>query len=690
MSSTSAQSSGSTPHAIAREEGGVLVMVAIVLPVMVVFVAFVIDVGNWFAHRRHLQTQADAAAFAGALEWGKCFGDTAVANAAIDAAARRYAGSGDGSYNQQLGGTSVDEIHFALNKTQHEPQPGNPGPTDTTVDVREPCEAGMVDVKMTETDLPVFIDVLPFDLVDYINTHARVSIFQRERFSGGLPFGVPDPNPKAGRVIFVDEANLDANGKPTVLGSAPLVKQDDPENGLAIWDNSADPFELPVNSGHIGVRVAFSGASSTTCGDPLVECYPVDPPDPNGLLHVRGYSTTANGAQPNQPVAESVQLTTGTGGCSDPYFVNSASSCGIGVSAQVDFGSFASCTELISGVGPRLFARRAGSNTDHPLTCQSVTGSTSVWTTSGFPIPVNPGEGPVNIELHWEETKGTVGQATCSNRGNNPCKGSFGPVQRTFSATDARTGLVRMAQLWENGSPGANSLELCPTAAPCHAVVARIGTDLNLENASSVDDPLVTLRFGAGSGSQNQALDCDPAVSNFRDEIALGCAPEYERNHGTACPATNGDLWALPQPWDCVALEPGDKTGQIAQGMNLRVHGDESPSECVAPNNWEANFPDFTGDPRAVDLFLTPYGAFTGSGSGTVPVTGFAKFYITGWHNSDQICPGDDTYAADDPAPQKSVVGHFISYLESVNDGTAGDSPCDPSQLGSCVPVMTQ
>ena len=72
-----------------------------------------------------------------------------------------------------------------------------------------------------------------------------------------------------------------------------------------------------------------------------------------------------------------------------------------------------------------------------------------------------------------------------------------------------------------------------------HDVVAKIGIKQNLQdNADSVDDPVVELRFGAASGSQNQALDCDPAIANLQDEIATGCAPEYERNQGTACPST--------------------------------------------------------------------------------------------------------------------------------------------------------
>src|SRR5262249_51691106 len=199
-------SSGSVHDALGGEDGAVLVWVAITLPLIVLLVSFVLDIGNWFAHQRHLQTQADAAALAGALEWGKCFGDKAAADAAINAAAQQYSGQAAGDYNEQIGGTSSDQIHYALNSATYEPT-GNPGPRDETVVQAQPCEAGMVDVKMTETGLPLFIRAAGlFSDVDYINTHARVQIFQRERFSGGLPFGVPDPNPSVGRVIFVDEA----------------------------------------------------------------------------------------------------------------------------------------------------------------------------------------------------------------------------------------------------------------------------------------------------------------------------------------------------------------------------------------------------------------------------------------------------------------------------------------------------
>jgi hypothetical protein len=664
---------------LTAEDGGVLVWVAIALPVLILFVGFVIDVGNWFVHDRHLQTQADAAALAGAAELATAFGacDDAT-DAAVDSAARLYSGEADDGYNHQVGGTSADDLHFVLNSADYYGT-GNHAPTDETVVEAPPCEAGMVDVKMTETDLPLFLKVAGlFTDVDFINSHARVQIFQRDRFSEGLPVGVPDPNPKAARVIFVDEATIDpATGQPTVLGSQPLARNGT-ANGLAIWDNSSNPFPLTVNGSRIGVRVALGGATSTNCGDALVVCY--DAGGANGILHVRGYSTSGSGAQPSAPLARSVSLITGT--CSDPYFIDVSSSCTIGVSAEVDFGN---CTAGggLPAVGPKLTARVNGN--DYPLAASSCpAGShTSVWQTSGSPISIDPAAGPVDVQLSWEETAGTQGTSTCNDKNNNPCKASFGVVQRTFSARGDRTGPIHFAQLSENGAPWANSLQACSSCT--HDLVARIGVELNLaENADSADDPAVALRFGASSGSQNQALDCDPGVSNLKDEIATGCEPEYAINPGTTCPSSPSALWALAQPWSCVAVQTGDATGQIWQGMNLRIHGDEKPKSCVTPNHW-SDFPNLDpGDPRIVPVFVTPFGAFSGSGNGTVPVTNFAVFYVTGWHGSQSTCPTDD------PAPDKSIVGHFIKYVQAFNDGSAGEAPCDPSELGSCVAVMTE
>ena len=80
-----------------------------------------------------------------------------------------------------------------------------------------------------------------------------------------------------------------------------------------------------------------------------------------------------------------------------------------------------------------------------------------------------------------------------------------------------------------------------------------------------------------------------------------------------------------------------------------------------------------SGDPRIVQVFLTKFGAFSDSeGGGTVPVTGFATFYITGWTGQGQgfnnPCQGN----GDDPVPNNDagyIVGHFIKYVQTLNTG---------------------
>ena len=56
---------------LARDErGSVLAFVVVAIPVLLVMMALVIDVGNWFSHKRNLQTKADAGALAAATAYG--------------------------------------------------------------------------------------------------------------------------------------------------------------------------------------------------------------------------------------------------------------------------------------------------------------------------------------------------------------------------------------------------------------------------------------------------------------------------------------------------------------------------------------------------------------------------------------------------------------------------------------------
>ena len=93
---------------VSEEQGGVLVLFGLMLPVLLLVLALVLDVGNWFVHKRHLQMQADAAALAGGGHFGDCFSsDPSVsgnADTTIESAATQYAGNGSSLYNLQIGG----------------------------------------------------------------------------------------------------------------------------------------------------------------------------------------------------------------------------------------------------------------------------------------------------------------------------------------------------------------------------------------------------------------------------------------------------------------------------------------------------------------------------------------------------------------------------------------------------------
>jgi hypothetical protein len=632
-----------------EEDGGVLVIVATWLlgvPVLIVVLILVVDVGNWFLHKRHLQLQADAGALAGGGVFTFPCSDDPIVNES-----RRYAGDPGSAapYNLQVAPTDQSNIHVLVNSASY----WNEGGTDYS-DGGPPCSTKFVDLKITEANLPWYF---AFNVVPAINAHARVSIQSLIRARGALPVAVPDIDPKVGRVFFIDEANG------TVLASSPLTKQGfDSTTGLATWDNVTAPASVSVNSSRIGVRVALGGGSSTTCGGYLVQCYDLE--SANGIVFVRGYSTGGSAVQPNPPIARDVRLFSGS--CPDPYF-NVAASCSIGVNAQVDFGGALPQTAL-------HVRASVNGGTAKELTYDATLGKWISTSAGDSFFTIGPAAGPLAVELTWEVTAGTIGGDTCKTSGNK-CKGTFGIVQRTFSGSLARSGPIELAKISEGGVYGANSFAI----GTSHDLVVRIGIKGNLQEAQSVSDPRVELRVTGGS--QNQSIDCDPDLSNLRLEIAQGCAPQYEINTGAACPPGASSLWATPQPWDCVAIQTGGAVGQLEQGMQIRILGGVG-NTCTAPNNW-ASFPNLPqDDPRIVPVFVTPFGTFQGSGNETVPVSNFATFYVTGWDSSP--CAGDD------PVPDKGyIVGHFIKYIFALNTGGGSGELCNFNAFGSCIAVMT-
>jgi Flp pilus assembly protein TadG len=631
-----------------EERGSVLLFVVGFLPVACAVAAFVIDVGNGAEHRRHLQLQADAGALAAAQEFNGCFLDDGAANTAIEDAAIEYAG---GTHNPQVGADDPQaRVQTRVNATNY---------TTPSFSDGEPCDTGFVDVKLLEKDSPpVFGFVGQHDF----RAHARVQIFRLESSNRLLPVAVPNPDPEVAAVTFIDESTG------TVLASTTLTKNGN-ENGLMIWDNSGAPVSVPINVEHVGVRIALGGGTSTTCGDPAVVCY--DAGSTHGLVHIRGWTAAGTGA-PKVPIARAVTLLPGT--CPDPYFTHADVSCTIGVNATVDFG----VPNPVTTLGATVAATVGG--VSYPLTFSGGT-----WSTAAS-IPIAPGTGPHDVGLHWQITTNADG----TNCNGGQCRGDIDAVHRNFSSMPERSGPIGLAQVSEAGVME-NTFQRCSALLiTCsHSLVVKIGLMGQLE-LSNAGGPPVRLRIIGGS--QNQSLDCDPAVSNLKDELAGGCSPAYTPHEDSdpACPDSPGTLWATPNPppWDCVAVQTGNATNQIAAGLNMRILGAEKPASCTHPNQW----PDWEpGDTRIIFVIVTPFGTFGGSGSTTVPVVRFAAFYITGWTGQgsgfDNPCLGNGDEMPTNPA---ELVGRFIQYVDTPNTGGAGGATCDFSAIDPCTAVMVE
>jgi Flp pilus assembly protein TadG len=662
-------------HRIAREERGAMaVTIGLMFPIFLLFGVIAVDVGNWYVHKRELQTQADAGALAGAAYFKYPCSDTPIADAA-----RSYAGRDRNVFANVPAARST----FLLNAEDFSEQ-DKPGDTLTG----SPCTDAAVDVKMTEKDIPWFFGK---QVTNFVNAQARVDIRRLEGLGGTLPVGVPVPDPKRVRVTFISEVTGET------LGYRELCKAD-PAGGLQIWENSdgacktasgTSPLPLTFDDpkyARVGVRVQVSGSTSAIdCTDQFVTCY--DAGSTNGAGFVHGWSdqpAVTNSAN-SAPEARSVVLLPGS--CGDAYFSAKSTSCIVGLSAKVDFQprEYNASGDPTSAITVKAAVTNAsGSTSTYNLTWNT---TAKAWQTSS--IAVASGAGPLSVKLTWAQTDNTVtGYGTCKTGNKNPCTDTTGVVQRTFAATSTRTGPMQLLQVGDTSSAfGVNDVQRCSTSHPSCTTnfVVHVGIAGTLELSEPTDPPVV-LRDG-DHGSQTQLIDCDPNRSTV-DEMAVGCQPEYRRNTGQAC--TGIEPRGTP-PLYCVGVEAGGKESAIGKGMNQRILGDVKPTVCTNTNHWPNYSPN---DPRIIPVFVVPYGSFQGSGNASFPVQDFAFFYVTGWSSNSGFsnpCQGN----GDDPVPGNDsgyIVGHFIKYVVTPNTGGGSNLPCDLSEgsISGCVAVMTR
>jgi len=667
-------------RATREQRGAVLVFFALFAPVAVLFLSFVVDVGDWFDHARHLQLQADAGALAAAQGFQPCNDTT------IYSAAGQYSGAASVTtptgetvtatsplYNQQLGGTTQANIHELINSPTYYEQPS---PVDSTVKPTNPCAAEMVDVKVTETNLPWYLRMLSLGAPS-AHAHARVEILERTTSTGSLPVAVNDLNPKSIEAYFVDEATgeqLSAGGKPAAVA----LQRVGPSGGLQEW-GSSEPYGLEVAKPGIGVRVAISGRSNLTgsmsadCGRSLVICYDLSS-SKVGILHIQGWSGNGSGS-PTSPIAREVTLSRGA--CSDGYFSSTATTCEVGVQAHVDVGA------TPNPPGLTVSAELAGKQ--FALTYNTSGTLSGQWTGA---VTLAPGSGSNQVNLQVKCTAKVT--PSCEKTKTTKIEG----VQRSYAA-GSNSGPIQAAFLTQGGVPGADSFRVCESGnegeACTHKLAVTIDISGNLQDAQSVSDPLYEMRLSE-TGSQNQSVECAPVQGSptYANGLASGCAGPYGINPTLTCPDSN-------TPIDCVRPATGEKINQIGKGMNLRILGSEKPETCTSPNHWKEftftnGVPDVSpSDPRVVTVFITPYGSFGGSGKSTeFPIADFATFYVTGWQGSkgegfSNPCQGN----GDDTAKESTIVGHFIKYVETLAPTGGGGSTCEIDSLNECVAVLT-
>ncbi len=237
---------------VAREDGGVIVLTALLLPFVFLLLSLSVDVGNWWVHKRHLQLQADAAALAGGAMFGKCFTDASAANAAIQSEATKYNGAAGSVYNGQVGNANKGTITVLYQSKTY--AAGSHAPDDT--ETQAPCDTAslMFDVKATEANLPLLFNIPGLDFVPSINAHARVQLKTVIQQDGMLPVAVPDLRFNYAFATFVNEATG------AVLATSELVKTGT-SGGQQLWSSLAG-VDVPISASHIGVRIRLVGGTT--------------------------------------------------------------------------------------------------------------------------------------------------------------------------------------------------------------------------------------------------------------------------------------------------------------------------------------------------------------------------------------------------------------------------------------------
>jgi hypothetical protein len=691
---------------------------ALLIPVIFILAAVVLDIGNWYVHKRHLQTQVDSAVLAAGLQFTQCPRDATAANLNIRAVALGYAGDtsrpGRANPSSPLSTTNVqvqepDDVRVVLNSGQYwnpvngyVPGTDGYGLDDTIATPGDPCSTRFIDAKATDEDAPLLWGLLP--LTPSPKAKARVEIRQAETFAGTglLPFFVLETKPRGVFALFVNEDTG------AVFDTQRLELADDIALPWSEWRTEFGEQQRVTFDGtnvNTGIVILLSsddpspnlgGSLAQICGQSPVNrklaCYGTGSA---GLSFIHGYSGGFTGSLAD-PQVRQVQLN--AAGCpatdlSAPHFtLNGGPGCTAIVNAVLDFNVPGNPT-----LHPHC-ARVPG----YTWSAGGIGGSLGTWTgTMSLPT----GSGRHNINLSG--TSGPRNGSQCGNPNQQPNSFTRSKVAGAYVA-DGASGPVEYLKLTATGLPDPNSIETNDASDPFYEYTVTVGLSKPLSIANWNDDPIL-LRDSTGP-SQYQTWDCQAPGNNLRDWFIDGCKNPYSLNYDDH--DDDGDKeWrditcatARPTPPpDCVWTYQGGTVGQFRDGVVARWRSNTDPALGQVPcyrNNWpqtQAEADDFfnnvryAGDPRYVSLLVTREYA-PGSGRELIPVKYWAGFYVTGWtphHTQAPACPDNDP-----PPPgastNASLWGYWTNLVQFSNpDVDPSDRLCefstDPSH---CVAVL--
>lgn len=488
-----------------EERGGILALSAFLIPVFIVLTALVVDVGQWYSHKRQLQNRADAAAFAAGVEyaknWKACVQNsdlTTKADAArvIANVARQYAADPEATdyapdplpaslYNENIANQSkldvvINSWNYTDDNDYSDDQPGiaaDPADADPgnpcfvhAPDAITPSGGHWVDVRVKENDLPSLFGTIGLPLSRNV-ARARIEIHPALSGNKFLPLAIPNNVITKVQVRYYDECRDPGHTSPLSPGPidlVPLLPADQAtfaaSGGGQLWGlpSATDPT-VPDSTRTVGLTVPSYGGCG---GDYLpigteVRLASTDSVDLNQscaalvtakfadcfgrLSQFRVYN---DGDPENQVRLTNVRILGGCGAPGDSYFAPLpilATECRYDVSAEVNWGTR---DDPPNNLDDNFTVTANGVELDLAGWDPDSTPFTARYESSGGAFIGAPGPNPVSIELDWldDDPTHTWQGNPCLNPpgpAGNPCQYNVTEAaHRTFVGTTANAGAV--------------------------------------------------------------------------------------------------------------------------------------------------------------------------------------------------------------------------------------------------------